>query len=120
MSDAAHIDIESMLRLALHPVEPPEKLRTRLESTLQELTDLAVEELEAWELSTMRDPRNWVRPVVATTVGVTAGTALVMLRVRQQHRRRKASSRNPLELAQRTLKGAVAEARKLIERADRA
>jgi hypothetical protein len=116
MSDAAHIDIESMLRLALAPVEPPEKLKTRLESTLQELTDLAVDELDAWEITAMRDPRNWVRPVVATTVGVTAGTALVVLRVRQQHRKREAASRNPLELAQRTVKAAAAEARKLVDR----
>ena len=109
-------DIESMLRMALAPVEPPAALRTRLETTLQELTDLAVDELDTWELSAMRDPRNWVRPVVATTVGVTAGTALVVLRVRQQHRRRQAASRNPLDLAQRTLKAASSEARKLLYR----
>ena len=37
----------------------------------------------------MRDPRNWVRPVVAAGVTVTAGTALVALRVRgRQHARR--------------------------------
>ncbi len=117
MSDAAHMDIENKLRLALHPVEPPENLEARLEATLQELTDLAVNELDAWEVNAMRDPRNWVRPVVATTVGVTAGTALVVLRVRTQHRKRKAASRNPLELAQRTLKAAAGEAKKLVERA---
>jgi hypothetical protein len=115
--DAAHMDIEGMLRLALAPVEPPENLKARLESTLQELTDLAVDELDAWEIGAMRDPRNWVRPVVATTVGVTAGTALVVLRVRQQHRKRQAASRNPLELAQRTLKAAAGEAKKLVDRA---
>ena len=111
--DAAHMDIEQMLRRALAPVDPPERLKTRVEATLQELTDAAVDELEGWELSSMRDPRNWVRPVVATTVGVSAGTALVVLRVRQERRRRAAQSRNPLDLAQRTLKAAVGEARKL-------
>ena len=30
----------------------------------------------------MRDPRNWVRPAAAVVVGATAGTALVVLRVR--------------------------------------
>lgn len=114
--DMAHADIERMLRLALAPVDPPEKLRTRVESTLQELTDAAVEELESWELSSMRDPRNWVRPVVATAVGASAGTALVILRVRQQQRRRAAQSRNPLDLAQRTLRAAADEARKLARR----
>ena len=41
----------------------------------------------------MRDPRNWVRPVVAAGVTATAGTALVVLRVRaRQHARRGESS----------------------------
>jgi len=111
--DAARMDIEQMLRRALTPVDPPERLKTRVEATLQELTDAAVDELEGWELSSMRDPRNWVRPVVATAVGASAGTALVVLRVRQERRRRAAQSRNPLDLAQRTLKAAVGEARKL-------
>ncbi len=110
------MDIEQMLRLALAPVDPPETLKMRVESTLQELTDAAVDELEGWELSAMRDPRNWVRPVVATAVGATAGTALVIIRVRQQQRKRRAQSRNPLDLAQRTLKAAAGEARKLARR----
>jgi hypothetical protein len=114
--EAARMDIEQMLRRALAPVDPPERLKTRVESTLQELTDAAFDELEGWELSVMRDPRNWVRPVVATTVGVSAGTALVVLRVRQERRKRAAQARNPLDLAQRTLKAAVGEARKLARR----
>jgi len=112
----AGMDIEQMLRLALAPVDPPETLKERVETTLQELTDAAVDELEGWELSAMRDPRNWVRPVVATAVGASAGTALVIIRVRQQQRKRAAQSRNPLDLAQRTLKAAVGEARKLARR----
>jgi hypothetical protein len=116
MSHDMGMDIEHMLRLALAPVDPPETLKMRVESTLQELTDAAVDELEGWELSAMRDPRNWVRPVVATAVGASAGTALVIIRVRQQQRRRAAQSRNPLDLAQRTLKAAVGEARKLARR----
>jgi len=110
------LDIERMLRLALAPVEPPDDLKTRLESTLQDLTDAAVDELESWELSAMRDPRNWVRPVVAGAVGVTAGTALVVLRVRQQRAKRHAAARNPLDLAERTLRAAAGEARKLARR----
>ena len=114
--EMAGMDIEQMLRLALAPVDPPETLKERVESTLQELTDAAVDELESWELSSMRDPRNWVRPVVATAVGASAGTALVVIRVRQQQRKRAAQSRNPLDLAQRTLKAAAGEARKLARR----
>lgn len=114
--DAAHMDIEQMLRRALAPVDPPERLKTRVETTLQELTDAAVDELDGWELSSMRDPRNWVRPVVATAVGASAGTALVVLRVRQERRKRAAQSRNPLDLARRTLTAAAGEARKLARR----
>ena len=111
--EAAHMDFERMLRQALAPVDPPDSLKMRVETTLQELTDAAVDELEGWELSAMRDPRNWVRPVVATAVGASAGTALVVLRVRQERRKRAAQSRNPLDLAGRTLRAAVGEARKL-------
>lgn len=114
--EIANADIERMLHRALRPVDPPEALRTRVETTLTKLTDAAVDELEGWELSAMRDPRNWVRPVVASAVGASAGTALVVLRVRQQQRRRAAQARNPLDLAQRTLRAASAEARKLARR----
>ena len=113
MSDAHSFDIEHMLRLALTPVEPPEKLKVRVEATLQELTDAAVDELESWEIGAMSDPRNWVKPVVATAVGVTAGTALVVLRVRQQRKKHRAAAQNPLDLVQRTLQAAAGEARKL-------
>ena len=111
--DAARMDFEYMLRQALAPVDPPASLHTRVETTLQELTDAAVDELEGWELSAMRDPRNWVPVGAAAVVGVSAGTALVVLRVRQQQRRRAAQSRNPLDLAARTLRAAAGEARKL-------
>jgi hypothetical protein len=106
-------DFESLLRQALHPVEPPTDLRERLEDTLVSLTEAAQEELDAWELSSMRDPRNWVRPAAAAAVGVTAGTALVVLRVRARHRSRRQQSRNPLELAARTLRDVAVEARRI-------
>jgi hypothetical protein len=75
---------ERLLREALAPVEPPADLTNRLEGTLRSITELAVEELEAWELSAMRDPRNWVRPAAALVAGGAAGTALVLLRARQR------------------------------------
>ena len=46
--EAAPMDFERMLRQALAPVDPPESLKTRVETTLQELTDAAVDELEAF------------------------------------------------------------------------
>jgi hypothetical protein len=114
MSDMSNI--EGLLARALAPVDPPEGLSNRLESTLAEITDLAADELEGWELGAMRDPRNWVRPVVAAAVGTSAGAALVVLRVRQQHRRRAKAADNPLDLAQRTLEAVADETRKLLDR----
>jgi hypothetical protein len=115
MSDPIAADLEGLLRQAFRPVEPPETLSARLESTLQELSDLAAEELESWELSAMRDPRNWVRPVIATAIGTAAGAGLVVLRVRQQHRRQRRSVHG-LELAERTLRSARDEVRRLAQR----
>jgi hypothetical protein len=85
MSGAAP-NLESLLRRALAPVEPPADLVGRVEETLTNLTELAAEELEGWELSAMRDPRNWVRPAAALVVGGAAGAALVALRVRRRAR----------------------------------
>jgi hypothetical protein len=87
MSEAAP-NLESLLRRALAPVEPPADLVGRVEETLTSLTELAAEELEGWELSAMRDPRNWARPAAALVVGGAAGVALVGLRVRRRARLR--------------------------------
>src|SRR5207302_5655293 len=111
---ASAADFESLLRQALTPVEPPADLVERLELTLVSLTELAQEELDAWELSAMRDPRNWVRPAAAAVVGLSAGTALVVLRVRARHRVRKQRSSNMLELAERTIQDIADEARKIL------
>lgn len=111
---AGAADFEALLREALTPVDPPADLAQRLELTLVNLTELAQEELEAWELSAMRDPRNWVRPVAAVVVGATAGTALVALRVRLRHRSRQQQSANFLELAENTVQDALDEARRIL------
>jgi hypothetical protein len=91
------IDVERLLRSALVPVEPSEALSDRLERGLAELTDLAAEELAEWELSTMRDPRNWGRPVAAVVVGSAAAGALVVVRARQRHRRHQVTGLRALE-----------------------
>jgi hypothetical protein len=107
-------DFEALLREALTPVEPPADLAQRLEMTLINLTELAQDELEAWELSAMRDPRNWVRPAAAAMIGASAGTALVVLRVRARHRARKQQSGNLLELAENTFQDIAEEARRIL------
>ena len=95
MSDErlSDLDLESLLAETLRPIEPPERLSGRLETTLSKLTDAATAELATWadeltesELQSLRDPRNWVRPVAAAAVGGVAGTALVLLEVRRRRR----------------------------------
>ena len=122
MSEFAHPEFEHLLRRALAPVDPPEGLKTRLESTLQEITDAAVDELEGWEIGAMRDPRNWVRPAAALVLGGTAGTALVLLRARRRSRvtrQRNAAAAGAASLersAERALRDFAQQARKLIDR----
>jgi hypothetical protein len=77
-------NFERLLHEALAPVEPPDDLIERLEDTLTTITELAADQLEAWELSAMRDPRNWIRPAAAIVAGGAAGTALVLLRARRR------------------------------------
>jgi len=86
-------DVERLLGDALRPIEPPERLSGRFEGTLSALTQAAVEELSDWaeelsesELRALRDPRNWVRPVLAAGVGGVATGALVLFELRRRGR----------------------------------
>jgi hypothetical protein len=112
-------DIEARLRQALAPIEPPEELAARMEAKLGTLVELAADELETWELSAMRDPRNWpraaIRPAAAVVVGVGAGAGLVVLRTRRRRHRRRAQSHGALDLAGRTLRDVAREALRVFE-----
>ena len=76
---AEHSDVEALLRSALVPVEPSERMTDRLERSLSDITDIAAGELADWELSAMRDPRNWGRPAAALVVGGVAAGGLVLV-----------------------------------------
>ncbi|HWH45229.1 MAG TPA: hypothetical protein VNT32_10895 [Thermoleophilaceae bacterium] len=95
MSEASNF--EQLLRSALVPVDPPAEMTDRLERTLTELTDAAAGELADWELSAMRDPRNWGRTVAAAGVVAGAGAALALVRARQQHQKRNVQGLRALE-----------------------
>src|SRR6476620_1949382 len=84
-------DVEQLLSDALRPLEPPERLSGRVEDTLAAVTQAAAEELSQWaeelsesELRALRDPRNWVRPVVALGAGGAAAGALVVIELRRR------------------------------------
>jgi hypothetical protein len=104
-------NFEGLLREALAPVEPPEDLALRLEGTLESITEMAAEELQEWELSAMRDPRNWARPAAALVVGGGAGVALVLLRARHRSHTSPGGAR---EAAERTARDLSRETRKLL------
>jgi len=112
MSDVANF--EGLLHKALSPVEPPEDLGRRLEGALARLTESAVEELEAWELSAMRDPRNWVRPATAVIVGGSAGVALVLLRARHRPGSQASALRDVRHAAERAVSDLSGHTRRLL------
>jgi len=114
MSEVANFEL--LLREALSPIDPPEDLVRRVEDTLTNLAEIAAEELESWELSSMRDPRNWVRPAAAVIVGTGAGGALVLLRARRRQQMRAAQATGVRDLAQRTVHDAARGARRLLDR----
>jgi hypothetical protein len=111
MTDAERV--ERLLQLALTPVEPPERLSDRLERGLSELTEAAADELADWELSAMRDPRNWVRPAAAAVVGSLAAGGLVLVRARQQQKKRHG---NPLKALERGLRDVAGDLEKRLHR----
>jgi hypothetical protein len=96
-------DVEALLGDVLRPIEPPERLSGRIEDTFTTLSARAATELSDWaeelsdsELSALKDPRNWVRPVVAVSVGGVATGALVLFELRRRGRQEAAGLRRLL------------------------
>jgi|SRR3954469_4827673 hypothetical protein len=112
-------DLEARLRRAMTPVQPPAELELRLESRLDELVVLAADELDAWELAAIKDPRNWpqvaLRPAAAVLVGSGAAVGLVLLRTRRRRHKRRHQAHGALDLAERTLRDAAREALRVFD-----
>jgi hypothetical protein len=107
-------NLEGLLREAFAPVEPPADMVERLEGTLTSITEMAADELEAWELSAMRDPRNWVRPAAAVVVGTSAGAALVVLRARRRTHASAGAVDGARDAAERAIRDIRRETRRLL------
>jgi hypothetical protein len=93
VTEESQARLEALLSDALRPIEPPEDFASRVESTLSAITEQAAAELSSWaeelsesELDSLRDPRNWVRPVAAVAAGTVAGGALVVVGMRRRRR----------------------------------
>ena len=100
--EAPNLRLEALLADALRPLDPPEDLATRVETTLSGIAQDAAAELSSWaeelsdsELQALRDPRNWVRPVAAVAAGGAAAGALVIVSLR--HRRKPDGLRDTAE-----------------------
>ena len=73
MTEAAgRMNVEALLADALRPIDPPESLVGRVETTLSAITEQAAQALGEWadelsegELEALRDPRNWMRPTTS-------------------------------------------------------
>lgn len=87
------IRIENLLADALRPVDPPQRMSDRLHDTFSAITDAAASDLSDWaeeltesELESLRDPRNWIRPVTALAAGGVATGALILVGFRRRSR----------------------------------
>lgn len=90
------IRLEDLLADVFQPVEPPERFSDRLRGTFSAIRDAAAEDLSGWadelaesELDSLRDPRNWLRPVAAVAAGGVATGVLVAVELRRRSRRRR-------------------------------
>ncbi len=91
--------VEQLLERAFAPIDPPPRLHEVFELRLESITYAAAEELSDWELSAMRDPRNWVAPATAAAVGAGAGAALLVLHVRRRRRSERSEALEALTAA---------------------
>ncbi|MEX1219500.1 MAG: hypothetical protein WEB05_03830 [Solirubrobacterales bacterium] len=90
------LQIEVLLSDVFQPVDPPERFSDRLRDTFSLIRNAAADDLAGWadeltesELNSLKDPRNWVRPVFAVAAGGTATGVLVLVELRRRGRRRR-------------------------------
>jgi len=90
-------DIESLLRMALRPVEPPDTLADRLGEDLQRIVDISSDEIDSWQADALHDPRTWVKPAAAVAAGTIAAGAVAVLGVSSRRRRSQPKGADPVK-----------------------
>jgi hypothetical protein len=117
MPDSTFEEMERRQRAAQAPVDPPIHLQKRLEQTLDNIVELAADELESWEIEAIKDPRNWPRaalgPATAVVLGSGASVGHVVLRTHLRRHKRRAQSKCVPVLSARTVLDAAREALKV-------
>ena len=106
-------EVERLLRGALVPIDPPERMGERLERRLTSITDAAVDEWAEFDGDALRDPRRWARLVAAGVIGAGAGGALIVVRARQKQKKREAHG---FQALQKGMREVTADARRRLER----
>src|SRR4051794_38575236 len=106
-------EVERLLRGALVPIDPPERLGERLERRLTSINDAAGGEGAGFHESALRDPRRWARLVAAGVIGAGAGGALIVVRARQKAKKREAHG---LQALQKGMREVASDARKRLDR----
>ena len=110
-------DLESLLGRALAPIEPPEHLTAKLEQTFTTISALAADELDAWELTALPDPRRWVRPAAAVAIGTAAAGAAAVLQTRKRRgSKRHPSDADPVDFAATALRTIADEVERRVRR----
>ena len=106
-------EVERLLRGALVPIEPPERLGERLERRLMSITDAAIDEWAEFGEDALRNPRRWARLAAAGVIGAGAGGALIVVRARQKQKKREAHG---LQALQKGIAEVASDARRRFER----
>ncbi len=109
-------DLEALLGRALAPVEPPEHLTAQFEETLTRISNLAADEIDAWELTALHDPRTWMRPAAAVAIGTAAAGAAAVLQGRRRRGKRRAADADPVDFAATALRTIADEVERRVRR----
>ena len=68
-----------------------------LEQTLDNIVELAADELESWEIEAIKDPRNWPRAAFGPATAIVVGSGAAVGLVRAAHPAQAAQAARPVQ-----------------------